>query len=428
MARVAVRVGECGRESLTSLGEVRVEVEEPTERAGQLQRPRGVRRDPVEGGAQVVELRLERVRPPRLSLEPARVRGLGESGEIRGVPFADVGLLGAFGEAVLCELADRLEHREPLAAPAQQAVIDERRERFEHFAANRFCRVEREPAGERRQPRKEQARVGVEEFHAPLDRRAQRALTLGDVTRAARQQRESLLEPRENRGRREDRRLRRGELDRQRQAVELAADLRDLWRCNSLRSLDEQRDGVVAGEWRHFEGPLGAQAQRCAARSQHDDVRPRVENSRDVLRRLGQMFEVVEDEEQASGTQKSREALAAELVHAERAGDHRRNQIGVVNGGETDEERAVWKVRHELVGDAERETRLAGAARPDQRDEPRAVPHEPNERGDFIRPSDQRRSRTREVRRRGFRARRRELVLELVGDDLVEVLRARQDP
>jgi hypothetical protein len=164
------------------------------------------------------------------------------------VPFAEVGLFGTFGEAVLCELADRLEHREPLAAPAQQAVIDERREGIEHIAANRLRSIEREAAGEHRQPRKERARVVVEEVHAPLDRRAQRALTLGDVARAARQQRESLLEPRENRGRREDRRLRRGELDRQRQAVELAADLRDLRPCNSLRSLDEQRDGVVAEE------------------------------------------------------------------------------------------------------------------------------------------------------------------------------------
>ena len=139
-----------------------MEVEEPAERACELQRPRRVGCDRVERRAEIVQLRLERVRPTCFRIEPSLVRGLGEIDEVRGVPFTEVRLLVALGEAVPCELADCPEHREPLAAPAQQAVIDERREGLEHIAANRLRGVEREPAGENRQLREEAARFVVE--------------------------------------------------------------------------------------------------------------------------------------------------------------------------------------------------------------------------------------------------------------------------
>ena len=55
--------------------------------------------------------------------------------------------------------------------------------------------LEREAPGEDREPLKELLGRSLEQVVAPLDRRAQRALALGSVTRAACQQRESRVEP-----------------------------------------------------------------------------------------------------------------------------------------------------------------------------------------------------------------------------------------
>ena len=59
---------------------------------------------------------------------------------------------------------------------------------------------------------------------APLERRAQRALSLGRVARAVREDVERSAEAREQLLRREEHRARRGQFDRQRQSVEALAD------------------------------------------------------------------------------------------------------------------------------------------------------------------------------------------------------------
>ena len=85
----------------------------------------------------------------------------------------------------------------------------------------------------------------VEEVVAPLDRRAQRALTLGRVTRAAREERESRVEALEEPFWTEKLRASRCELDRERQPVESAADRVDRGIAHDLppdcaRALDEE--------------------------------------------------------------------------------------------------------------------------------------------------------------------------------------------
>ena len=68
----------------------------------------------------------------------------------------------------------------------------------------------------------------VEQVVTPRDRRAQRPLAFGRRSRAAGEQRQPLVEPREQRRRRECLDAGCGKFDRERQAVEPSADLRDL--------------------------------------------------------------------------------------------------------------------------------------------------------------------------------------------------------
>ena len=68
---------------------------------------------------------------------------------------------------------------------------------------------------------------GLEELVAPVDGRSQGLLALGEVARAAAQEAEPVVEPVAQDLRREQPEAGGGELDRQRQAVEPAADLRD---------------------------------------------------------------------------------------------------------------------------------------------------------------------------------------------------------
>ena len=71
--------------------------------------------------------------------------------------------------------------------------------------------------------------------------------------------------------------------------------------------------------------------------------------------------------------------------------DGRQQQVGIRRRGEVDEERTVIPLRLELGGDRERQARLAGAARPDQRDEPRLAAKECGHGGHLEPPADERR-------------------------------------
>ena len=114
-----------------------------------------------------------------------------------------------------------------------------------------FCRWERAAAGEDGETGEDALLLGREQPVRPVDRRAQRALPLGKVARAPRQEWQPLLEPREQRGKRKDLDSGSGELDRERQAVEPAADRLDLAVRRELDSgcahaLMEEGDGVRA--------------------------------------------------------------------------------------------------------------------------------------------------------------------------------------
>ena len=141
--------------------------------------------------------------------------------------------------------ADRLEHREARLAVglfllAEHVAVDQRREARQEVvaAADGLGGVERAAAVEDGEAREERLLVGAEQVVAPVDRRAERLLARGQVAWAAGEEVEALLEPGEQRLRREQLRAGGGELDREREAVEADADLGDRGRVRV-------RDGEV---------------------------------------------------------------------------------------------------------------------------------------------------------------------------------------
>ena len=128
-------------------------------------------------------------------------------------------------------LADRLEELEPRLAvdtvsPAEEALVDERRERVQDEPvlellrdADELGRLEREPADEDGRARKEGPRRRIEELVAPVDRAAQRLVAGRQVAGAAGQELQPLLEARRDGLRRQELHPRRRELDRERKTV-----------------------------------------------------------------------------------------------------------------------------------------------------------------------------------------------------------------
>ena len=168
-------------------------------------------------------------------------------------------------------LADRLEHAEALAVGADEALVDERAERVEISAAHLLDRLERAAPDEDGEPAEERLLVVVEELDAPADRVAQRSVPGGGVARARGEELESVLQPSEHRRRGQHLDPRRGELDRERQVVEVAADLGDRVQVGLVRlevradracPLEEQADGGVARE--RLERELLLAARRAA--------------------------------------------------------------------------------------------------------------------------------------------------------------------
>ena len=161
-----------------------------------------------------------------------------------------------FREALERVLADRLEHREAAVSLANEALVDERGERLQLRIADRLCSLEAPAAGEHRQPGHELLLLRVEQLEAPFDRCAQRLLPLGQVPCPACEERQPLLQPFEQGVGRQE--LHEGgcQLDREREAVEPAADLGDgsVGReigPDGASPLAEQRDCVALGQRRN---------------------------------------------------------------------------------------------------------------------------------------------------------------------------------
>jgi hypothetical protein len=193
---------------------------------------------PAERGAEVV------VVPPELvedrwigpgSLRP-RVRRLREPDEVLGVlPRNRLGALRA--ELLERELPDRCQHREAISVQADQALLAQRPQDRLGRAAHFACSCCGPAAAERGEAREKLPVFLRKQAVAPLDRGADRLLPRRHVDRTADQQPETLFEPRPQLRRREILQSRPGQFDRERQAVEGAADVGDVT-CVRLRHVE----------------------------------------------------------------------------------------------------------------------------------------------------------------------------------------------
>ena len=237
----------------------------------------------VERGAQVAQLALHRL-DGRAATGDAHLRrqAFRKRQVVLGVAAADGIRLTRLRQRGGGELAQDLELGHALMANPHQALRDQRVERRQRRARHRLRGLELGAADEDGERAERLSLAGLQQREAPFQRRADRLLARGCVARAAFEQRQRVGEPLHELAGVEQPDPPGGELDRERQAVEPAAQLGHRLRVliaeaevrsPLARAVDEQFDRVRHGQRRDREALLAAQPQRFTARGQH--VQPR---------------------------------------------------------------------------------------------------------------------------------------------------------
>ena len=385
---------------------------EVLQRNGQAQPELGAlgAKRPGERGTDVVVLRDDEVVAHRAFGLDVQVGALGQVEEELGVPETEVVLLGARLEQLRGQLPDRLERQKAIAARRlEQARFDERVQLVERRLRDRLGRLEREAAREDGKPGEHVLQARFEQLVAPLDGGTERALALRRVAAPGREQRQAAVEPLEQRRRAQRAEPRCGELQRERQSIEPAADragrlVRLEVRADGPCTLSEQVDRVVGRQ--SIEGvlELAGDSERCAAG--HEHLRPwrRHEQLRHRGGRVQQVLEVVDEQQGVPVVQ------LGDIVYADRRGDGGGDQLGLTHAGERHEEHAAGEVADELGRHLETEPRLAAAAGTRQGDQARTVAEQRLERSEFLPAAYERAHRNRQVGR-VQRPERRELAL-----------------
>ena len=239
-------------------------------------RPRLGLEAPLEGGPEIVELRIEAVEPVDHRRAAHRLLGLDREGRVHGqVTVRHGGRLAGRDELFARVLADRLEHPVPhrVAVHEHERAIDEAGQTVFQVEGIHPAGVvaddpgrhrDRPAPAEHRQAPEQAAVLVVEEVPAPIDHRVERLLARDGRPAAPGQQTEPVAQPHRDVVRRHRRDARRRELDRQRDAVESLADLDDRGHVGIAK-----RERRVGGG-----GPLGEQpdglrrgrAARCRPR------------------------------------------------------------------------------------------------------------------------------------------------------------------
>src|SRR5919109_1791694 len=122
---------------------------------------------------------------------------LGELGEVLGVATPHLVRLTRLLETLDGVLPDRLEHREALDLPPNEALVEQRRENVDVGLAHRLGGLECEPTREDGQSAEEPLLFGRTKLVTPLDRRPERLLTLWEVAPRGCQRRQPAIEPAE---------------------------------------------------------------------------------------------------------------------------------------------------------------------------------------------------------------------------------------
>ena len=316
-------------------------MQEPDEVQGPCRVLRG--QAPSQGGAEVVLLGVH-ARQPLGLVRPAElvVRAGGHGQEVAEVARPQHVEVLVLGAALDGEVAHRVEQPVPrpirVFATDDQRLVDEPGDQVQDVLladpaarAHRFDGVQAEPTGEDRKAPEQAALWLIEQPVGPVDRRPQRSLARRHVGGGdAAQQAEAVRQPLVDLGQREDLEPARGQLDRERQPVEAAADPDDKvgvrWRvdqsgCGTLGARQEQPGGVVGlqrlwgiggprldpqgGEGEHR---LGREAKRLAAGRYERDRRACLqERAGHLAAGVEKMLAVVEDQQRTARPQATRQ-------------------------------------------------------------------------------------------------------------------------
>ncbi len=377
-------------------------------------------------------------------------------------------------------LPDRVQEAEARLAADRfldldEALVDQRHQPVEDVAtdlgrwtADRLGRGEVAPGGEDGQPVEQPPAALVEKVVAPGDRAAERLLAFGQVARSGRQDVELVIEPDEDRVRAQQLDARGGKLDRERHPVEPCADRSHRGRvlvgdaepgANGDRPLDEQTDRRVLTQRDQVDGPIPAASrdpldagflaqvgrrrqagdlvllfardvQHGTARHDRLHLRGGAQQVGHDRRGCDHLLEVVEDQQEALVTQPVGERFVDRacraLGDAEGGGDARGDEHRVPDGLEGHEEDAIREVVRRPGGELERESRLAGAARAGQGQEP-GRREQPGRCLDLGVATDERRQLGRQVVGPGVeRPECREIGRQPGGDDLEDAHRRAQ--
>ena len=389
---------------------------------------------PRERGAKVVVLGLDTLDPVRLlgAAQHAHLGVLGELREVLGVATPQLIGFAALVQALERVGADRLEHPEAIAVGTDEAVLRKRLEREDVDMADRVRGGEREATREDAQASEGLLSGRIEQLVAPVDRGAKRAMALGEVARAAREQGEAVGEPFEQLLGRESTDACCGQLQCEGKTVEGGAELRDgAVGCevgpNRRRTFREQRHRRLARKTAERELALASQPQRYAASGQHLQTRRRREQARDERRCTEHLLEVVQHEQHRAPDEEALERRLERpcaLLHADGVRDRGQREGRLGDRRQLHEDDAVREVEGRPRRHFEREPGLPRPARAGDRHTPHLL--EPEQLAQLVhlafaaddrgRRCGQRQPGARE------RARRRELRGEVVEDELVEAL------
>ena len=242
---------------------------------------------PVQRRAEVVVLELEQVETGPVRARRRTGEVLGQVPEHRRMGGSHPAPARQLAQLLGRELADGLQHREPRGgrgcrtSPPQQAVVDQLGQRRPAPARRSSTAAAQTASRTARSipPRKTEhtasSRFGrlAQQVVAPGDRGAQRPLPVRHVPVIADQQAQRVLQPRQDRRRRQQLHPRGRQFDRQRQPVEASRDARDRGRVlvgdgeaghRGGRSHREQLHRLTLGErrrlrpWSHLPAPAAA--------------------------------------------------------------------------------------------------------------------------------------------------------------------------
>ena len=283
---------------------------------------------------------------------------LGKGHEVGGVATSRGVQLARGRELLEPELPDRLQHAEARVRVGcgqgpHQTLVGEGGDAGEDIeravlTKDRLRRLERPTATEDGQPPKERRLVPLEQVVAPGDGVAQGALPRRSIARSTGKDGQATFQPFLKGVRRQESDPRRGELDGQRQPIEALADgddggsvllgQREVGHdgaCSLHEEVDRGHEGELGqrqnpflrrqGQGRHRNLVLGAHLEWLPARHQHREPRARRQQLGELRRRVEDLLEIVEDQEQPLRCQerldRPQQRLTSRLTHAEDAGD-----------------------------------------------------------------------------------------------------------